>query len=155
LDTGTDVLTESAAILYFLGLRYPEAGLVPDSPMGVARTVEWTNWLSTIHAANLAQRTRPERFTDDESAFNGIRTKGVANLHEMFGQIDDRLEGRDWAVGDAMSVADVHILQFFKWGNMLGLEMEPFAHWTAHTRRMEQQDAVQKVLEVEGSSLWK
>jgi glutathione S-transferase len=155
LDTGTEVLTESAAIMYYVALSHSEKGLTADTPMGMARTIEWTNWLSTIHAANLAQKTRPERFTNDEFAFDGIRAKGIENLNEMYSQINDRLAGNDWAVPGGVTVADAHILQFFKWGHFLGLDMDQFQHWCAHTRRMEQRPSVQKVLEAEGSSLWK
>lgn len=154
LDTGREVLTESAAIMYYLALAYPARRLIPSTPLGFARTVEWTNWLSTVHAWAVAQNLRPERFIDDVSAHPSIKRKGFENLGELYAQIDSKLQEAEWAVPDGYSIADANLLIFFKWGNVLGLDMRRYEHWCAHTRRMEQRPAVQAVLQAEQSTVW-
>ncbi len=154
LDTGREILTESAAIMYYLALAHPEMKLIPDTPMGFARTVEWTNWLSTVHAWAVAQKIRPERFTDDKAAHPGIQEKGLENLHDLFMQINEKLQDTEWAVPDGYSIADANVLIFFKWGQMLGLDMKKYEHWTAHARRMELRGSVRAALEAENFSLW-
>jgi glutathione S-transferase len=154
LDTGKEILTESAAIMYYLALSYPERRLIPPTPMGFARTVEWTNWLSTVHAWAVAQSLRPERFTDDTRAHAAVKKKGLENLDELYRQIDEKLASTEWAIPDGYSIADANLLIFFKWGNTLGLDMNRHAHWCAHTKRMEQRPAVQAVLKAEQSTVW-
>lgn len=155
LDTGTEILTESAAIMYYLALSYPEKKLIPSTPMGFARVVEWTNWLSSVHAWAVAQNLRPERFTDDIDSHPGIKKKGFDNVSEIYAQIDEKLSKFEWAIPDGYSIADANLLIFFKWGNFLGLNMKKFEHWCEHTKRMEQRPAVQAVLKAEDTSVWK
>ncbi|CAE6701541.1 glutathione S-transferase family protein [Paraburkholderia nemoris] len=154
LDTGSEILTESAAILYYLALTNPECRLVPDSAMGVSRAIEWTNWLSTILAGPVGQHVRPERFTNEEHARPGVKEKGTENLLIAYAEINDRLAGQEWALGDCYSIVDPTLLIFFKWGNQLKLDMSQFGHWCEHAKRMERRPAVQAALAAENISIW-
>lgn len=154
LDTGSEILTESSAIMYYLALTHPECKLVPDSAIGVSRTIEWTNWLSAILAGPVGQQVRPDRFTNDVQAQQGIRDKGTENLLVAYGAINDKLEGREWALDEGYSIVDPMLLIFFKWGNQLKLDMRQFSHWYAHTRCIEQRPAVQSTIKVENISIW-
>ena len=116
--------------------------------------LEWMNWLATIHTQVIAQNWRPERFTDEASAFEGIQGKGMEGLVESCNQINSKMENRNWAVGEQYSIADPYLLVFFRWGNRLGQNMRQFQHWTDHAERMEKKSAVQRVLQAEGISLW-
>ncbi|RXV73374.1 glutathione S-transferase family protein [Burkholderia stabilis] len=154
LHTGGDVLTESSAILLYLGMRFPEARLLPDTAMGVARAVEWMNWLASVLPGTVALNFHPSRFSDDAAAHDGIRAKGRAGILAAYAQIDERLAARDWALGEHYSIVDPMLLIFFKWGNMLKLDMRGFAHWAAHTERMLRRPAVATALSVEQISVW-
>jgi len=154
LDTGSEILTESAAILYYLALLHPEHKLVPDSAMGASRAIEWTNWLSTILAGPVGQHVRPERFTDEMPAQPGVKEKGKGNMLAAYADINDRLAGREWALEEGYSIVDPTLLIFFKWGNQLKLDMRQFGHWCEHTRRMELRPAVQAAIRAEDISIW-
>lgn len=154
LHTGDEVLTESSAILLYLALRFPQARLVPDTEMGVARAVEWMNWLASVLPGTVALNFHPSRFSDDTAAHDGIREKGRAGILTAYAQIDERLAARDWALGDHYSIVDPMLLIFFKWGNMLKLDMRGFAHWAEHTERMLRRPAVATALSVEQISVW-
>jgi glutathione S-transferase len=154
LKIGEFMLSESTAIMIYLALTYPKSELLENSPIGLARALEWMNWLSSIHASIIAQSWRTERFSDDMLAHKGIQTKGMKNLFEISTQIDTKLEGINWAVGDKYSIADPFLLVFYRWGNRLGLDMRQFEHWTIHAEKMEQRKAVKSVLNAEGVSIW-
>ncbi|KVS69729.1 glutathione S-transferase family protein [Burkholderia cepacia] len=154
LHTGDEVLTESSAILLYLALRFPLARLVPDTPMGLARAVEWMNWLASVLPGTVALNFHPSRFSEDPTAHDGIRAKGRAGIVAAYAQIDERLAARDWALGDHYSIVDPMLLIFFKWGNMLKLDMRGFEHWAAHTERMLRRPAVATALSVEQISIW-
>ena len=149
-----ETITEASAILSYLALTNPESNLIDTTPLQLTRTIEWMNWLATIHTQVIAQNWRPERFTDEDSAYQGIQNKGMEGLTETSKQINSKLENKTWAVGEQYSVADPYLLVFFRWGNRLGLNMREYQHWTRHAEGMEKRTAVQSVLNAEGISLW-
>lgn len=154
LNDGDHTITEASAIMLYLALTNPESNLVDEDPLQLARTIEWMNWLATIHTQVIAQHWRAERFTDDTSAHEGIQKKGKECLIEVCSQINSKIGRSSWSVGDQYSIADPYLLVFFRWGNRLGVNMRRFEHWTQHAEKMEKRNAVQNVLEAEGISLW-
>lgn len=155
LISGKEVITEASAIMIFLAMSHPESQLIENTPLGVSRTIEWMNWLSTIHASIISQSWRTERFSDDKGAYIGIQEKGMRNLFEVYLQIDQKLSEKKWAIGEHYSIVDPYLLVFYRWGNRLGLNMKEFKHWTIITKQMEQRKAVQRVLAKEEISIWK
>lgn len=154
LDIGESVITEVSAILTYLALTYPHSDLLENTPTGLARAIEWMNWLTGIHSSVIAQNWRVERFSNNPSAHKDIRVKGMENLIEVCGQIDTKLRNLKWAVGEKYSIVDPYLLVFFRWGNRLGIDMEEYLHWTKHAKLVEQRKAVQSVLKVENISIW-
>lgn len=154
LNDGDQNITEATAIMMYLASINPSLNLVDNDPLPLARTLEWMNWLATIHAQIIAQQWRVYRFTDDVAAHAGIQAKGKANFIEVCRLIDEKIGQSDWAVGNQYSIADPYLLVFFKWGNRIGVDMKLYKNWTRHALKMEQRQAVQKVLRAEGISLW-
>jgi glutathione S-transferase len=114
LKIGEIILTESTAIMTYLALTYPRYEFVDNSPIGLARTLEWMNWLSSIHASIIAQNWRTERFSDNTLAHKEIQAKGMKNLFEISTQIDTKLEGTNWAIGDHYSIVDPYLLAWIQ-----------------------------------------
>ena len=154
LDIGESVITEVSAILTYLALTYPQPDLLENTPTGLARAIEWMNWLTGIHSSVIAQNWRVERFSNNPSTYKDIQVKGMENLIEVCGQIDTKLRNLKWAVGEKYSIVDPYLLVFFRWGNRLGLDMKEYLHWTKHAKLVEQRKAVQSVLKVENISIW-
>lgn len=143
-----DLLTEAPAILLYLARAHPEAGLLPDDPVLVARAVEWMNWLSgAVHAQSFGQVWRPRRFVDDEALFPVVRGKGLANLREQFAYVEALLaDGRRWALPSGYSVVDAYLLVFWRWGGMVGLDMEDHPAWRDLSMRVSTRPAVARLL---------
>ncbi len=154
LITDNEILTESSAILLYLAMSYPESRLLPSTTEGVAKTVEWLNWLSCSLTGVLSLNFHPSRFTEDGKAYEGIRSKGRIETIEVFNQINNRLENRTWALKEEYSIVDPVLFIYFKWGNLLNLDMTQYNHWVAHVERMLLRPAVQKTLSTEGISIW-
>jgi glutathione S-transferase len=125
LQIADDVaITETPAIMMAISQMAPSKHLLGKTDFEVVRTLEWMNYLSgTLHGQGFGGQFRPARYTDDESAYDGIRKKGSENIKEMFRFIDGKLEGRDWAVGDDFTAVDAYLLVFYRWGNRLGMGM--------------------------------
>jgi glutathione S-transferase len=156
LITGDAVLTELPAIVLQLALSHPVAQLLPDTPDGLARSMEWFNYLSgTVHAVAIRQVWRPETFTQDATQHEGIIAKGKENLEAAFVHIEKRLTDSSWAVGNQYSSVDPFLLVIFRWGNRIGFSIkDSYPCWTEHTHRLLERQAVQRALAHEGISVW-
>lgn len=150
------LLTEVPAILFYLAATHPEARLLPAEPGGIARCIEWTNWLSgNVHAMSFGQIWRAQRFSGDERALDGIRAKGRSALAEQFAYIEQVLaDGRPWAVPFGYSIVDPYLLVFFQWGQRIGLDMRStHPAWARLTDRIVARPAVRRVLDEEAVTI--
>jgi glutathione S-transferase len=155
LDIGDSTLTEVSAIMTYLALLHPKSDLISKKPLEMARTIEWMNWLATIHATVIAQNWRAERFSDNVDSYSDIQAKGFEELKKVSSDIDKKLRLNEWAIGNKYSIADPYLLVLYRWGNRIGVDMSQFANSTSHAKKMEMRNAVSSVLEFEGISIWK
>ena len=145
LDDGAP-LPENTAILPFLGKRF---GLWPTDLKKEAQALSTIGFFaSTVHPANAHVR-RPERYTEDESAFPGLQAMGKKTFHGYLKQIDGMYGGREW-LSDKYSVLDPYAFVFYVWGQRHELPMAELRHYTALKDRMLKRPAVQRVLADEG-----
>jgi glutathione S-transferase len=126
------VLTEVAAILYYLAKRFPEAGLWPAGGLEEeAQAISWMSFIaSTVHPA---RRIGPERW------------------REVFGIAERRLDGKEWAV-ERYSIADIHLFRLY-WRFVNALQPNPgdFPGLSAHYERMMARPAVRRTIEIESA----
>jgi glutathione S-transferase len=148
LDDGSP-LTENTAILPFLGKRF---GLWPTDPLKEARALSIVGFFATsVHPAH-AHIGRPERYTEDKSAFPGIQAMAKKTFHEYLKQIDAMYAGREW-LSDKYSVLDPYALVFYAWGKKRELPVAELKNYTALKDRMAKRPAVQRVVADEGVKL--
>lgn len=151
-----DLLTEAAAIMFYLASSHPAAKLMPTDPAGQARCIEWTNWLSGgVHAQTYGQIWRTYRFSDDKAVLPSIAAKGKSNQAEQYAYIEFLLaDGRDWAVPGGYTYVDAYLLLFYLWGLRSGLDMAAkYPAWTRLKDKVLARPAVQRVLKQEGISI--
>lgn len=147
------LLTEAPAILNFLALSHPQAGLLPDDPSARARVHEWLNWLSgQVHGLGYGALWRPQRFVDDATLYPAIETRGLKTIVAGNDHIERILsDGRDWAVPGAYTIVDPFLLVFQLWGRRIGLDMQArWPTWAALSDRTLARPAVRRALDQEG-----
>lgn len=154
-EASGQVLTELLAIVTYLSRRYPDAKLLPLEGMALARALEWFSWLgSTVHQTGVRMAMRPERFTTNPEHTDSIRAQGRENVRAALADMDLRLKGRAWALGDAYSMVDVFLMVFYRWGNRIGLSVrEQFPEVTRVVDVVRKRRAAQTVIEREGIEL--
>jgi glutathione S-transferase len=154
LNVDGKVLTETPAILIYLGGGFAERGLWPKETWKQAEAISLMAWLaSTVHVA-VACIWRSGRFSSDAAAHPAIQAGGRANLEKHFADIDKLLTGRTFAMGGQYSVVDPYLLVFYRWGNRLGLPMkERYPVWSKHAQRVFSRPTVKRVFEAEGIEL--
>lgn len=147
------VLTELSAILIYLARTYPTASLLPlDDILSFARAVEWMSWLgATMHASGVRTVLRPDRFISDPATAESVKSRGTENVKIGFADIESRLHGRTWALGEHYSMVDAYLLVFFRWGNRIGLPMRTdYPHYTRIMDAVRARPAVQRAIAHEG-----
>jgi glutathione S-transferase len=141
LDDGS-VITENGAILPFLADQKPEAGLL--APLGSverSRILSWVGFLnSEVHGA-FRPLNRPERFSDEESAHPGIRTKGRQQIGILLAHLEKSLEDKEWLVGGRFTIADAYLGVFLGWADRQQL-LEGFTQLQNHLARYRERPAV-------------
>lgn len=113
LESGTEVVADSTAILAWLEARVPQPALWPRG--GAARAaadmaVEWFNavWKVAPNAIDDALRAP----VPDEARIDGWSSDMARHLRWF----DALLDGRDFLLGDALGVLDVCTFPFLKYG---------------------------------------
>jgi glutathione S-transferase len=148
------VLTENSAILPYLADLEPEGGLL--APAGSAERARIQSWIgyinSEIHAAAFRPINRPERYSNDVSAHDGIRLRGREQLKIALGHLDRRLADRPFLEGGRFTIADAYLGVFVRWIVPLGDEfadLEALARFrTAYNAR----PSVRAALEAEAKA---
>lgn len=151
LNVDGKILTETVAILTYLGGGYAERGLWPKETWKQAEALSLMSWLSSAVHTTVAGIWRSERFSTDPAAKDGIVATSKASLTKYYAEIDAMLQGRSFAMGGQYSVVDAYLLVFYRWGNRLGFEMKTlYPTWTKHAQRVYSRSTVKRVFEDEG-----
>lgn len=151
LTEGEFVLTESPAILAWLGQRFPNAGLLDLQDMErLGRTLELLSFFSSsVHVA-FAQVWRATRFAAGDSAREEVIAAGRIALDGYFAELEELASDGGWVVGGRYSIADPYLLVFYRWGGRIGVDMGAFPGWSRHKDAMLARPAVQRALAREG-----
>ncbi len=154
LLTDRGVLTEAVAILSYIARWFPEARLLPEEPLDMARCLSHMVYLSsTVHPA-FTHIVRPGRFATDAAAHENLRATGQQNAWKFLEEIDALLAGNEWVLGDRYSIADPYTLVIYGWGRHNRMPVEQLKHYSAFKDRMLQRPAVLRVIEREHSPNW-
>lgn len=147
---GDFVLTEAHAIMVYVG----EQLLPAPGTRERARAHELCGILSSAVHVAYRQVRRPGRFTDEEAAWPGIKKHGRAYLTRLFGELEERLGQGPWAIGEQYTIADPYVTIMHRWGYTAELDMSKFPGLAAHSKRVRERPAVQRVIEREALNPW-
>ncbi len=154
LNVDGKILTETVAILTYLGGGYAERGLWPRDTWRQAEALALMSWLSSTVHIDIAGIWRPERYAASVAGLDDVKATSRVQLEKHFGEIEKMLTGKTFAMGGQYTVCDPYLLVFFRWGNRLGINMkERFPMWGKHAQRVASRPTVKRVFEAEGIQL--
>jgi len=109
-------MTESAAICILLAERHPDAGLAPavDAPARAA-FLRWMAFMSSVLYPAVLRLYYAYRYTADADGTKAVKQAAVAEMDRGFAVLDAALQGRDWLVGEIMSLADIYLVMLIAW----------------------------------------
>ena len=115
LVDGDRVIADSPVILDHLEERFPDPPLYPADPARRAEVRVFVDWFNRVwkRPPNLiyAEETKPE---PDRERIEGL-TQRIANALPLF---EDLLAGRDFLLGDTLTMADVVAFPFLKYATI-------------------------------------
>lgn len=113
LEDGS-VLTESAAILIWLGLRYPESRLLPAQP---AQAIRGLVFIAANCYAAVGVIDYPERFCADcdQAMTERIRAGTKARLHEYWSIFADTFPRTPFLSGEELGALDLLAAVVARW----------------------------------------
>ncbi len=118
------VLTESAAILLWLGDCFPESQLAPADRADYYR---WLVFLTNTVQTAMLRWFYPERYGSEEE----VARAATRDAAEAFDILDRALAGRTWIAADHRTGADLFLFMLTRWGRRL----EPAAWDRPNLRR--------------------
>ena len=148
LVTPKGTLTETPAILTWLGQAFPSANLLPADPFGFARVQELLAYLcSTVHVSH-AHKRRGARWSDDPAVVAALPLKVAQNMGDHFAYLEQRFTG-PFAMGDHFTVADPYLFILASWLEGDGVDIARFPRIAAHFAALSARPAVQRALAIQ------
>jgi len=147
------VITENPAIQYYLAKRFPGKNLFPRGEVDQAEWISMLSWISnTLHVYG-AHVTKTFHFADDKSVFPELQRKGLAEWVNCLVTMENRLEDRDWLVGNQYTTADAYLTLYLGGLRMAGASLADFPNLMAWLDRVIARPAVKAVLQRNKSGL--
>jgi glutathione S-transferase len=140
------VLTESAAILLYLGDRHPESQLAP------ADRAEYYRWL--VFLTNTAQTSMlrffyPERYGGGDE----VVAAATAEAEHAFDVAEARLHGHEWLAAGHRTGADLFLFMVTRWARRLTPPAWDRPHLRDHFLRTLELPGVRRMIEEQGLDL--
>lgn len=144
LVDGEVVLTESRAIMQYLAAKKPESGLLPLDEQVRADVTRWQFWDSSHFSPQLGtlafQRViRPMMGMGEPDA--GKVEEALANFRRFAAVLNKRLDGRQYVVGDSMTLADLTLACSLMYAKQSQVPLDEFPNIQTWFSRISDMDA--------------
>ena len=148
LVTDKGILTETPAMLAYLAQISPDQNLVPTDPFEFAIAQAFNSYMaSTVHVAH-AHKHRGDRWADDPSAHEAMKSKVTENMTEHARMIEEYYLKGPFVMGDRFSFCDPYMALVTRWFRDDEVDLDQFAKIKEHDTLMRQRPSMQHVLEL-------
>jgi glutathione S-transferase len=151
MEADGQILRENLAVLSFIAHRFPDAELLPfGDPASMGKAYEIMSWFATnLHVA-IAQTWRVERFTDDDSIKESLKTSGVHNFTGTLAAFNElSAAGNPFLLGERFSLADCLAPVARRWMERLAIDPGRFPEFNRLVENVERRPAYARALERE------
>ena len=131
---------ESGAILLYLAQKTNK--LMPQDERGKIEVMEWLMWQMGGFGPMLGQAHHFIKYAKEKNPYGIERYGNEAN--RLYGVLDRRLAGRDFIVGDDLSIADIAILPWSKTYQDQHVDLAQYPNVAAWRSRLYDRPAFQK-----------
>jgi glutathione S-transferase len=144
LVDGDFVLTESRVIMHYLASKKPESGLWPRDERARLDVTRWQFWDAAHFSPQLAAIVFQKVFKPmiGGGAPDAARIEeALANFRRFAAVLDKRLDGRQFIVGDALTIADLTVVAGLMYAARAEAPLAEFPHVQAWFTRISALDA--------------
>jgi glutathione S-transferase len=121
LVDGDVVLTESVAIVLYLAEKYPEKRLVPSDLVQRAQLYRWLLFAATELEQPLWRISKHTALYPKDRRLPDDVVLAREDFAPMAQVMEAHMSGRQFVVGDSVSVADFVLAYTLDWANLVGL----------------------------------
>ena len=147
LVDGDLVLTESVAIVLYLADKYSNKGLIPADLKDRAQVNRWLLFAATEFEQPLWRISRHTMLYPEDQRLPGDVILASRDFKEMAAVLEKHMQGRQFVVGDKVTVADFVLAYTLDWANEDHL-MDGFPQLLAYMKRMyARPNAAQRIAE--------
>ena len=148
LVDGDFVLTESRAIAQYLAAKKPEAGLIPRDEAARADVTRWQFWDASHLSPHVVGGLTFEKLIKPMLGLGDPDVRRVddalANFRRYGAVLNQRLDGRSYLVGTALTVADLTLAASLMYARQIDLPLSEFPHVAAWFARITELDGWKK-----------
>ena len=143
LDDGQR-LAEGPAIVQYIADQAPASKLAPPAgTMARYRLQEWLAFIGTELHKTFSPLFNPAMPEEAKAIFR-------QRLNDRLKWVDSQLEGRDYLMGEAFTVADGYLFTVTNWCKVVGIDLSSLKQLTAYRARVGARPAVQEAMKAEG-----
>ncbi|MGZ5155159.1 MAG: glutathione transferase GstA [Caldimonas sp.] len=143
LDDGTR-LSEGPVIVQYIADQVPAKKLAPAAgTMERYRLQEWLNFITSELHKGFGAIFNPAMPEEGKAVMR-------ARVTDRLKWVDAQLEGKDYTMGAAFSVADAYLYTVTNWTKHTGIDISGLKNLNAFMARMTARPAVQAALKAEG-----
>ncbi|MDB4973654.1 MAG: glutathione S-transferase [Myxococcaceae bacterium] len=134
-----ELLTENAAVLQYIGRRFPEAELLPRDELELARLQQWLCFIGTeLHKGLFVPLL-------DEHAPQATKSYVREKYLPRFSHVEQHLTGRSYLL-DRFSVADAYLSAVLNWTKVTAIDLENWPVLHAYGRRLRERPSIARAL---------
>ena len=143
LDNG-ERLSEGPAIVQYIADQVPAKNLAPaNGTMARYRVQEWLNFITSELHKGVGGLFNPAMPEEGKTV---IRARATSRLK----WVDEQLEGKQYLMGDAFSIADPYLFTVANWTKYTDIDISGMKNLSAFQARMAARPAVQAAMKAEG-----
>lgn len=148
LALDNEYITEGPAIQTAISQLAPEKHFFGKTPLDAARIYEWLNYCSGgVHSGSFSLLFRPEAWTTDASAAEGIKARGFEKVRAALGNIQSKVQGKEFAYGDGFTGVDAYLVLFSNWAEVFKISVaDEFPELHKFVEHLKQRPAVKAAL---------
>ena len=133
---------ESGAIMFYLAQKHGQ--FLPSDPLLQKEVLEWLFWQTGNQGPMMGQHSHFFNYAPEEERQGYGRKRYEAESMRCLSVLDTRLEGRDWIVGDAYSIADMINFPWVLIAKAMQLPLDDYPHLVRWRQAVKERPAVQR-----------
>ena len=154
LVDGDLVVFESAAICLYLCDQHPQSTLAPKTgDPSRAEFLQWLFYLNSTLQPELMMYFYPGKHTINTHHTSEIIEAQETRITDMFALLDKALEGKEFLVGDHLTICDFFLFMLAHWADEFKKPPLTFVNLGSYLCRLAKLPSLQEVCKIEGTDL--